>query len=240
MRRCSIDLMPWLSTNLLCYRRNGSTGCRIAFTRSSGWRPSRKAFKEAIRGPGSPEVRSKRPGAKTMKTHPSYSQMIKEAITALKDRKGSSRVAILKYISSRYQLGDNGKRIHSQLRLAIKKGIASGKFTLAKGAGVNGSFRLGANKSGKAASDSPKKPRMKKTTTAKKSPKQKPKADKPKPKNLNPCHNEFYSPGFGVVIMENVAYQSGVCNRMCTTHFTLVTSNPYSYYSGIGVIMVEA
>ncbi|KAM3722712.1 Histone H1.4 [Dirofilaria immitis] len=166
-----------------------------------------KLSKKQSGGPGSPEVRSKRPGAKTMKTHPSYSQMIKEAITALKDRKGSSRVAILKYISSRYQLGDNGKRIHSQLRLAIKKGIASGKFTLAKGAGVNGSFRLGANvstktneksherkkttskkikKSGKAASDSPKKPRMKKTTTAKKSPKQKPKADKPKPKVSKP------------------------------------------------------
>lgn len=153
--------------------------------------------------PGTPKVRSKRPGTKVAKNHPSYSQMIKEAITALKDRKGSSRVAILKYISGRYQLGNNGKRVHSQLRLAIKKGIASGKFTLAKGAGVNGSFRLGAKvgaktkersrkskkkipskqeRKSKIPSTSPKKPKMKKITAAKKSPKRKLKASKPKPK----------------------------------------------------------
>ncbi|VDM99637.1 unnamed protein product [Onchocerca ochengi] len=101
-----------------------------------------KSSKKQSGTPGTPKARSKKQGKKIAKTHPSYSQMIKEAISALKDRKGSSRVAILKYISTRYQLGDNGKRVHSQLRLAIKKGIASGKFTLAKGAGVNGSFRL--------------------------------------------------------------------------------------------------
>lgn len=154
--------------------------------------------------PSSPKARSKRQGTKTTKTHPSYSQMIKEAITALKDRKGSSRVAILKYILERYQLGDNGKRVHSQLRLAIKRGIASGKFTVAKGAGVNGSFRLGAKtgsksaksskqkktkskqKKDKAVSDSPKKPRMKKTATTKKLSKRELKAKKPKPKVSKP------------------------------------------------------
>uniref|UniRef100_A0A8R1TZV7 H15 domain-containing protein n=1 Tax=Onchocerca volvulus TaxID=6282 RepID=A0A8R1TZV7_ONCVO len=163
-----------------------------------------KSSKKQSGTPGTPKARSKKQGKKIAKTHPSYSQMIKEAISALKDRKGSSRVAILKYISTRYQLGDNGKRVHSQLRLAIKKGIASGKFTLAKGAGVNGSFRLGtkvetkknshkpkktskeSKKSSKVASSSPKKPRMKKTSTAKKSPKQKPKANKPKPKVSKP------------------------------------------------------
>ncbi|EJW84399.1 linker histone H1 and H5 family protein, partial [Wuchereria bancrofti] len=145
-------------------------------------------------------ARSKRQGAKVTKNHPTYSQMIKEAIVALKDRKGSSRLAILKYISGHYQLGDNGKRVHSQLRLAIKKGIASGKLTLAKGAGVNGSFRLGSaietkakrgphkqkkitskqEEKSKVTSPVPKKPRVKKVTTAK-SPKRKPKASsKPK------------------------------------------------------------
>ncbi|VDO79158.1 unnamed protein product [Onchocerca flexuosa] len=166
-----------------------------------------KSSKKLSGTPGTPKARPKKLGTKAVKTHPSYSQMIKEAITALKDRKGSSRVAILKYISTRYQLGDNGKRVHSQLRLAIKKGIASGNFALAKGAGVNGSFRLGtkveakkkdkshvrkkkaskqSKKSSKVASSSPKKPRMKKTTTAKKSPKQKLKANKPKPKVSKP------------------------------------------------------
>lgn len=150
----------------------------------------------------SPKARSKRQGIKSTKNHhPSYSQMINEAIAALKDRKGSSRVAILKYISHRYQLSDNGKRVHSQLRLAIKRGIASGKLMLAKGAGVNGSFRLGNNvgnnvkkgkhktskqgKKTKATSASPKKPRMKKTKTTKNSPKRRMKANKPKPKKTS-------------------------------------------------------
>ncbi|VDK82316.1 unnamed protein product [Litomosoides sigmodontis] len=153
----------------------------------------------------SPKARSKRQGMKSTKNHhPSYSQMINEAIAALKDRKGSSRVAILKYISHRYQLSDNGKRVHSQLRLAIKRGIASGKLMLAKGAGVNGSFRLGNNvgnnvkkgssrkqkpskreKKTKTSSASPKKPRMKETKTAKNSPKRRLKANKPKPKKAS-------------------------------------------------------
>uniref|UniRef100_A0A0R3S221 H15 domain-containing protein n=1 Tax=Elaeophora elaphi TaxID=1147741 RepID=A0A0R3S221_9BILA len=157
----------------------------------------------------SPKARSKRQGTKAAKTHPTYSQMVKEAITALKDRKGSSRVAILKYISNHYQLGDNGKRVLSQLRLAIKRGIATGKLTVAKGAGVNGSFRLGAkvetkakkrtkssskhkatskgSKKSKAVSASPKKPQMKKAKTITNSPKRKLKAaSKPKPKVSKP------------------------------------------------------
>ncbi|EJW72037.1 linker histone H1 and H5 family protein, partial [Wuchereria bancrofti] len=94
--------------------------------------PIGKSSKKQSGVQGTSKARSKRQGAKVTKNHPTYSQMIKEAIVALKDRKGSSRLAILKYISGHYQLGDNGKRVHSQLRLAIKKGIASGKLTLAK------------------------------------------------------------------------------------------------------------
>ncbi|EFO21801.2 linker histone H1 and H5 family protein [Loa loa] len=162
--------------------------------------------KNQSRAQGTPKARSKRQGTKTTKSHPSYSQMVKEAITVLKDRKGSSRVAILKYISTHYQLGGNGKRVHFQLRQAIKKGIASGKFTLAKGAGVNGSFRLGTKveiavkkrsdkqkrmkskqeKESKVASASSKKPQMTKVAAAKKSLKRKLKTDKPKPKVSRP------------------------------------------------------
>uniref|UniRef100_A0A915PSR3 H15 domain-containing protein n=1 Tax=Setaria digitata TaxID=48799 RepID=A0A915PSR3_9BILA len=149
---------------------------------------------------GTPKARSRRQGAKVAKAHPSYSQMIKEAIVALKDRKGSSRVAILKYISGRYQLGSNGKRVHSQLRLAIKRGIASGKLTIAKGGGANGSFRLSSKvepkepkrlhertkkvteKKATDKSATVKKPRKKKATGAKKSPQRKLKSNKPKPK----------------------------------------------------------
>uniref|UniRef100_A0A914Q0X6 Chromo domain-containing protein n=1 Tax=Panagrolaimus davidi TaxID=227884 RepID=A0A914Q0X6_9BILA len=36
--------------------------------------------------------------------HPPYAEMIKEAITELKNRKGSSRFAILKYIKEHYNI----------------------------------------------------------------------------------------------------------------------------------------
>jgi histone H1/5 len=39
--------------------------------------------------------------------HPKYSEMVVAAIAALKERKGSSRQAILKYIQANYKVGDN-------------------------------------------------------------------------------------------------------------------------------------
>ena len=39
--------------------------------------------------------------------HPKYSDMIKAAILALKERTGSSRQAIVKYIKENYKVGDN-------------------------------------------------------------------------------------------------------------------------------------
>ena len=45
--------------------------------------------------------------AKVPAAHPPYINMIKEAIKELKDRKGASKQAILKFISSHFKLGDN-------------------------------------------------------------------------------------------------------------------------------------
>ncbi|CAB4040006.1 histone H1-delta-like [Paramuricea clavata] len=61
--------------------------------------------------------------------HPSYKDMIIAAITALKDRKGISRQAIVKYVLANYKVGDNaGKLINN----GLKRGIASGTFELVK------------------------------------------------------------------------------------------------------------
>lgn len=51
------------------------------------------------------------PKRKTMakSDHPQYDAMIKEAIAYLKERKGSSRQAILKYLMSNFDLGDDVK-----------------------------------------------------------------------------------------------------------------------------------
>ena len=71
--------------------------------------------------------------------HPKYSEMIAAAITALKERTGSSRQAILKYISANYKVGDNAG-VH--VKLALKKGVASGALKQVKGAGASGSFKV--------------------------------------------------------------------------------------------------
>lgn len=49
---------------------------------------------------------------KTAPSHPTYSSMISKAIAELKERGGSSRSAILKYILAHYKLGNN----HTQVR----------------------------------------------------------------------------------------------------------------------------
>ena len=61
--------------------------------------------------------------------HPSYKDMIIAALTALKDRKGISRQAIVKYVLANYKVGDNaGKLVNN----GLKRGIASGTFELVK------------------------------------------------------------------------------------------------------------
>lgn len=48
---------------------------------------------------------------KAAASHPTYQAMIKAAITHLKETKGSSRAAILKYILQNYKVGDNVKLV---------------------------------------------------------------------------------------------------------------------------------
>merc|ERR1712038_440381 len=70
--------------------------------------------------------------------HPKFSEMIAAAIQALKERNGSSRQAILKYIKANYKVGDNAG-VH--LKLALKRGVAAGQLKQVKGTGASGSFK---------------------------------------------------------------------------------------------------
>ncbi|XP_069992402.1 late histone H1-like [Penaeus vannamei] len=72
---------------------------------------------------------------------PKYSQMVAAAIRALKERSGSSRQAILKYVVGIYGMEDE-KRAGVQVRLALKKGVAGGSLVQVKGTGASGSFKL--------------------------------------------------------------------------------------------------
>ena len=71
--------------------------------------------------------------------HPKYIDMIAAAIVALKERNGSSRQAIKKYIDANYKVGDNSG---NYVKLALKRGVTSGALLQTKGAGASGSFKV--------------------------------------------------------------------------------------------------
>lgn len=106
-------------------------------------------------------------------THPKYSEMIAKAISDLKERGGSSRQALLKYIRKNFDVGNDEKTVNNHLKLALRAGVKNGTLKQSKGTGASGSFRLGEVK--KAA---PKKPKAKKPTAVKKAAPKKPKTKK--------------------------------------------------------------
>ena len=108
--------------------------------------------------------------------HPKYIDMIKAALGSLKERGGSSRQAILKYVMANYKVGNDVNSINAHLKLALKSGVKKGALKQAKGKGASGSFKLGdkpkAEKKPKAKkAAAPKKAKTPKKTAAAKSPK---------------------------------------------------------------------
>ena len=80
--------------------------------------------------------------AKVVVVHPKFNEMVESAISSLKERKGSSRAAILKYISANYKLGTNDKKINSNLKKCLRNGVSNGLLNQVKGTGANGSFKV--------------------------------------------------------------------------------------------------
>ena len=126
------------------------------------------------------KTETKKKQAKTTKPrapaqHPKYSEMIVAAITATKERGGTSRQKILKYIGANYKVGDG---FESHGRLALRRMVKSGTLIQTKGTGASGSFKL-AKKSTEPAKK--KKPAAKKPSTPKKAGEQKKKPAAKKP-----------------------------------------------------------
>ncbi len=58
----------------------------------------------------------KKPAAKKAPAdHPKYSAMIAEAIAALKERNGSSRQALVKFIMATHKVGTDAKAVNARL-----------------------------------------------------------------------------------------------------------------------------
>ena len=128
--------------------------------------------------------------------HPPYAVMVQTAIKELKNRKGSSKQAILKYIKASYKVkGD--PNVHA--KVALLKLLKDAKVERSSGAGLSGRFKLkpGAlekkkpKKKSLKAKKSPKKaakktvakPKQSSKKSVKKSPKKSPKKSSKKPKS---------------------------------------------------------
>ena len=98
----------------------------------------------AVATPKSKKVAAKKTSVKkVIATHPTFASMIATAVTALKERNGSSRQAILKYILANFKPGDPVKA-QGHVRIALRKMIAAKKIVAGGAAGKKGSgcFKL--------------------------------------------------------------------------------------------------
>ena len=103
---------------------------------------------------------------------PKYIDMITTAISALKDRTGSSRQAILRHICANHKV--EAAKAAVQVRLALKAGLAKGVLRNARETGKGaGSFKVVKVEN----------PTVKKATMPKKPTAKKPSAKKPATKN---------------------------------------------------------
>ena len=103
--------------------------------------------------------------------HPKYAEMVAKAVTALKERGGSSRQAILKYIMANFNVGNDAKVVNTHLKIALRSGVKNKSLKQSKGTGASGSFKVG---------EVPKPAKKKPVKKAVKPKAAKPKAAKPK------------------------------------------------------------
>ncbi|XP_062590400.1 histone H1-delta-like [Saccostrea cucullata] len=93
--------------------------------------------------PAKSPAKKKATKPKVPAAHPKYIDMISAAVSALKERGGSSRQAILKYIMANYKVGNDANFVNAHLKMALKNGVKKGALKQAKGTGASGSFKLG-------------------------------------------------------------------------------------------------
>ena len=120
---------------------------------------------------------------KTAPTHPKVADMVVDAITALKERGGSSLQAIKKHIGAHHKVDLD--RLTPFIKKYLKSAVVSGSLVQTKGKGATGSFKLSASgqKTKKPVTKEVKKPKAvkaaspaKKAKAAAKKPAAKPKA----------------------------------------------------------------
>ncbi|NXQ16537.1 H5 protein, partial [Peucedramus taeniatus] len=112
--------------------------------------------------------------------HPAYSDMITAAIRADKSRGGASRQSIQKYVKSNYKVGQNAD---VQIRLAIRRLLATGVLKQTKGVGASGSFRLAKASKAKRSPSRKRKKTARRSTSPRKARSRKARSPAKKPKS---------------------------------------------------------
>jgi histone H1/5 len=89
------------------------------------------------------DKKSKAPSTapKKVANHPSFIDMIVEAVKELNERHGSSKLAVAKFIKSKYPVDIQSSKTY--INSGFKKCLKSGQLRQASGKGLTGSFKLG-------------------------------------------------------------------------------------------------
>merc|ERR1712158_347753 len=77
---------------------------------------------------------------KSKPTHPTAAVMVEAAIKNLKERTGSSFIAIKKYIATNYKV--DVVKLNPHIKKALVNGVEKKTLLRVKGTGANGSFKL--------------------------------------------------------------------------------------------------
>merc|ERR1719351_443980 len=99
---------------------------------------------------------------KSKPTHPTVAVMIEAAISNLKERTGSSLVAIKKYIATNYKV--DVVKLNPHIKKSLISGVEKKTLIRVKGKGASGSFKLGKSND---KAEKPKKKAAKKAKDAK-------------------------------------------------------------------------
>ncbi|XP_037078867.1 histone H1-like [Pollicipes pollicipes] len=113
--------------------------------------------------PAAKAAKAKVPRAKP--AHPPTSEMVQGAIKGLKERGGSSLIAIKKYIAANYKV--DAEKLAPFIKRVLKSGVTSGALVQTKGKGASGSFKLSAATKDKPAKKPAKSPKKKPAGPAK-------------------------------------------------------------------------
>ncbi|XP_033244169.1 histone H3.v1-like [Drosophila miranda] len=101
----------------------------------------KKVAAKKASGSAAATAKAKKPTAPP--SHPPTQEMVDASIKSLKERGGSSLLAIKKYITSEYKC--DAQKLAPFIKKYLKSAVANGKLIQTKGKGASGSFKLSAS-----------------------------------------------------------------------------------------------